>query len=179
MFVSLLRQRRSVRKFLKKEVEKEKIETLLEAALRSPSSRGFNPWQFIVVTDRSLLEKLSSAKKHGSTFLQDAPLGIVVCGDPQASDTWVEDTAIASIIIQMAAESLDLGSCWIQVRRREHDDQTSAEQYIAGLLNIPSHLRVEAIMAIGYPDGKPAPHGDHTLQHEKIYLNGFGKPFSC
>ena len=176
MFMSLLQQRRSVRKFLRKEVEKEKIKTLVEAALRSPSSRSFNPWKFIIVTDPDLLKKLSAAKPHGSSFLKNAPLGIVVCGDPDAADTWVEDTSIASIIIQLAAESLNLGSCWIQIRLRMHDDSKTAQEYVAELLNIPSNLNVEAIIAIGYPDGKNPPHGKETLQYEKVFLNGYGKP---
>ncbi len=71
MFLSLVQKRRSIRKYLDKPVEKEKIELLIEAALRSPSSRGFNPWEFIVVTDRDLLEKLSKAKTHGASFLKN------------------------------------------------------------------------------------------------------------
>ena len=81
MFMSLIQKRRSIRRFLAKPIEDEKIEMLIEAALRAPSSRGLNPWEFIVVTERDLLEKLSSAKTHGSEFLKNAPLGIVVCAD--------------------------------------------------------------------------------------------------
>ncbi|VAX32202.1 Nitroreductase, partial [hydrothermal vent metagenome] len=96
MFMPLIRKRRSIRKFLKKEVEAEKIDQLVEAALRAPSSRGLNPWEFIVVTKKDLLEKLSKAKKHGSSFLNNAPLGIVVCADPAKCDVWIEDASIAS-----------------------------------------------------------------------------------
>ena len=73
MFMSLIKGRRSIRKFTEREVESEKIDMLLEAALRSPSSRGFNPWHFIAVTNPNLLEKLSKAKQHGSSFLRNAP----------------------------------------------------------------------------------------------------------
>ena len=76
MFLSLIEKRRSIRKYKKRPVEPEKIEALAEAALRAPSSRGFNPWEFIVVTDRAMLVKLSGAKPHGSSFLKGAPLGI-------------------------------------------------------------------------------------------------------
>ncbi|MGD2125984.1 MAG: nitroreductase family protein, partial [Desulfobacteraceae bacterium] len=78
MFIPLVQKRRSIRKFQTKPVEAEKIDMLVEAALRSPSSMGNNPWEFIMVTDKSLLEKLSRAKQHGSAFLRNAPLGIVV-----------------------------------------------------------------------------------------------------
>ncbi|HUU40009.1 MAG TPA: nitroreductase family protein, partial [Desulfatiglandales bacterium] len=70
MFISLIQKRRSIRKFQDKQVEAEKIDILIEAALRSPSSRGFQPWELIVVSDKGLLEKLSRAKKYGSTFLR-------------------------------------------------------------------------------------------------------------
>ena len=108
MFLSLVQKRRSIRQYLEKPVEKEKIELLIEAALRSPSSRGFNPWEFIVLTDRDLLAKLSKAKPHGASFLKNAPLGIVVCADPEKCDVWVEDASIASIFLHLAAESLEL-----------------------------------------------------------------------
>ena len=68
MFISLLQKRRSFRKFLKQKVEAEKIGQIIEAALRSPSGGGKNPWEFIVVTDEALLGKLSVAKEHGSAI---------------------------------------------------------------------------------------------------------------
>ena len=118
MFLSLIEKRRSIRRYLPWPVEKEKIDVLIEAALRAPSSRGFNPWEFIFVTDRDLLKTLSTTKKHGSSFLRNATLGIVVCADEKKSDVWVEDASIASIFIHLAAESIGLGSCWIQIRKR-------------------------------------------------------------
>ena len=177
MFMSLIRKRRSIRRFLNKEVEAEKIDQLVEAALRSPSSRGFNPWEFIIVTEKDLLEKLSKAKKHGSSFLKDAPLGVVVCADPGKSDVWIEDASIASTYIQLTAESLGLGSCWVQVRKRTHDKGNTAEEYISGLLNIPGNLRIESVVAIGYPDEKKAPHGREELQYEKVHLNLYGRSY--
>ena len=175
MFLPLIEKRRSIRKYLDKKVEKEKIDALVEAALRSPSSRGFNPWEFIVVTDPDLLEKLSKSKSHGATFLKNAPLGIVVIGDPGKADTWVEDTSIASIFIHVAAESLGLGSCWIQIRGRMHDDTKSAKEYICDLLSIPKDLEIESIIAIGYPNQKLPPHLKDELQYEKVHYEGYGK----
>ena len=111
MFLTLIQKRRSIRRYLPWPVEKDKIDDLIEAALRAPSSRGFNPWKFIFVTKRDLLKKLSDTKTHGSSFLRNATLGIVVCADAIKSDVWVEDASIASIFIQLAAESIGLGSC--------------------------------------------------------------------
>ena len=175
MFMSLITQRRSIRSYKNKKIEPEKINRLIEAALRAPSSRGFNPWEFIVVTDKTLLEKISRTKAHGSAFLRYAPLGIVICADPAKSDVWVEDASIASIYIHLVAESMHLGSCWIQVRKRMHDEQKTAEAYLAEILEIPSNLKVESVVAIGYPDEKKSPHSKEELQYEKVHSNFFGK----
>lgn len=175
MFLSLVQKRRSIRRYSEKPVEKEKIELLIEAALRSPSSRGFNPWEFIVVTDGDLLEKLSKAKTHGASFLKNAPLGIVVCADPAKCDVWIEDASIASIFLHLAAESLKLGSCWIQIRMRMHDQTKTAQEYVQELLNIPGNLNVEAMIAIGYPAESKPPHHKESLQYEKVHYNEYGR----
>lgn len=174
MFKELIEKRRSIRKYLDKSVEREKIDLLIEAALWSPSSRSFNPWRFIVVTDRDLLQQLAQSKPHGSSFLRKAPLGIVVCGDAEKSDVWVEDCSIASTFIQLAAESMDLGSCWIQIRNRPHDDTKTAEAYIAELLDLPPSLKVESIIALGYPGETKSPHKREELHFEKVFINRHG-----
>lgn len=174
MFISLLRERRSIRKFSTKPIEHEKMNVLAEAILRSPSSRGINPWEFIFVTDKELLKKLSKAKTHGSDFLKNAPAGIIICSSEEKSDVWVEDTSIASIITILSAQSIGLGSCWIQIRNRMHNDEIKSEDYIADLLNIPKGIRVESIIAVGYPDEKKEGHPVETLQYEKIFLNKYG-----
>ena len=174
MFLSLAQKRRSIRRYLEKPVETEKIEKLVEAALRAPSSRGFNPWEFVVVTDRDLLERLSRSKPHGASFLKDASVGIVVCADPEKCDVWIEDASIASIYLHLAAESMGLGSCWIQIRKRMHDHEKSAEQYIRETLNIPENFKIESMIAIVYPDEKKAPHPKEDLQYEKVHYNGYG-----
>jgi len=174
MFLSLIQKRRSMRQYTEKPVEAGKIDQLIEAVLRSPSSRGFNPWEFVVVTDKTLLEKLSKAKPHGASFLKNASLGIVVCADPEKCDVWVEDASIASIFIHLAAESMGLGSCWIQIRKRMHDQTTTAQAYIRGLLNIPKKLTVESIVAIGYPGEKKPPHRKEKLEYKKVHYGFYG-----
>jgi len=175
MFLSLIQKRRSIRKFLKKPVDREKINILIEAALRAPSSMGSRPCELIIVSEWDLLEKLSMAKQHGSSFLKNASLGIVVCADPNKSDVWFEDASIVSIYIQLAAESIELGSCWIQIRERMHNENQTAQEYISKLLNIPEKIKVESIIAVGYPDEQKPPHKKETLKYEKVYLNSYGK----
>jgi len=178
MFIDLIRNRRSIRKFTNEVIEADKVELLKETALRPPSSMGHNPWEYVFVTDAQLLAKLSKAKPHGSSFLADARLGIVVCADPDKSAVWIEDASIATIFIQLVAESLGLGNCWIQIRERMHDDTKSADSYIAELLNIPSNLKVESMVGIGYPAEQKAPHTREELQDEKVFLNKYGNSSS-
>lgn len=178
MFMELIRQRRSIRKFTEEDIPADKIEMLKEAALRPPSSMGHNPWDFVFVTDRQLLAKLAKAKPHGSSFLADAGLGVVVCVDPEKSAVWIEDASIATIYLHLAAAALGLGSCWIQIRERMHDDTTSAEAYIAEVLDIPSNLKVETMLGFGHPAEQKTPHKRESLQDEKIFLNRYGRPFA-
>ncbi len=179
MILPLIQKRRSIRKYQKKSIESEKIRTLVEAALRSPSSMGYNPWEFVVVDDSDLLDKLSRAKPQGSAFIKNAPLGIVVCADPERSSVWVEDASIACTYIQLAAESLGLGSCWIQIRERMHDQTKTAEAYISEVLNIPKKLKVEAMIGIGYPDERKEPHKREELQWKKASRNSYGRPYEA
>jgi nitroreductase len=174
MFLSLAQSRRSIRKYQDKAVEPEKIDLLVEALLRAPTSRGKNSWEFVVVTESALLQKLSIAKPHGAAFLKDAALAIVVCANPQISDVWIEDASIASIFIHLAAASLELGSCWIQIRERKHNDMQTAEAYIAEILNLPAHIKVVSIIAIGYPDEHKSAHPRESLPYDKVLLNDYG-----
>ena len=169
--IEILRSRRSIRKFTSEKIAPETIEVLVEAALRAPSSRSINPWEFILVDDPELLRKLSEAKQHGSQFLKNAPLAIVVCADSTKSDVWVEDCSIAAIIIQLTAVSLGLGSCWAQIRNREHDNGHSSEAYIQELLGLPEQIRVETVLGIGHPAEKKIPLAAGKLQHDKIRRN--------
>ncbi len=171
--IDILRKRRSIRKYKAQKVESEKIDLLKEAALRSPSSKNINPWEFVFVDDKELLEKLKSCKPHGVAPLATAPLVVVVCADETKNDVWVEDCSIASILLQLTAQSLDLGSCWVQIRERMYNETTSAEKYIQDLLNIPENFRVISIVTVGYPEKQREGKSFDELQFEKIRTNTF------
>ncbi|MCC5911778.1 MAG: nitroreductase family protein, partial [Clostridiaceae bacterium] len=156
--LELLKKRRSIRKFKSQKIEKEKIDLLVKSALLSPSSKGIRPWEFVVITDEQVIEKLATAKEHGSVFIKNAPLAIVVLGDEGKNDVWIEDTSIASVIIQIMAESIGLGSCWVQIRERNHKPGVLAEDYVREVLSIPETRRVESIIAIGYPNEEKSPY---------------------
>lgn len=172
--MELLRARRSIRAYTGQAIEPQKLELLKEAVLRSPSSRNLDSWEFIFVDDRELLTKLALGRPHGADFLADAVLGIVVCGNSLASDTWIEDCSIASILVQMTAQSIGLGSCWVQVRNRMFDGQMTSEQCIQTLLQIPEHVRVESIIAIGYPAERREPLSRADPQNAKVHANTYG-----
>ena len=178
-FLDLLQSRRSVRRFQRRPIDPALVIQLMEAALRAPSSRGRNPWEFIVVDDADMLDALARAKPHGSSFVKDAALAIVVLADPERSDVWVEDTSIATIFIHLAAHSLGLGSCWVQIRERAHSEGKSADAYISEHLGIPADRRVEAIVAIGHPEQTPAGHGSERLERHKVHRRRYGVPFSA
>ncbi|NTW98706.1 MAG: NAD(P)H-dependent dehydrogenase/reductase [Geobacteraceae bacterium] len=169
--IELLRKRRSIRKFTGEKIAPETVKTLVEAALRAPSSRGINPWEYILVDDPEILGKLSTSKEHGSEFLKNAPLAIIVCADSTKSDVWIEDCSIAAIIIQLTAVSQGLGSCWAQMRGRQHNSGITAERYIQDLLGLPEHIKVECILGIGHPAEKKEPLSAEKLQYDKIQYN--------
>jgi nitroreductase len=175
MFIDLIRGRRSIRKYQPRPVEKEKVDLLVEAALRAPSSRGCRPWQFVVVTEPGMIARLAEAKPHGSAFLRDAPLAFVVCAATAESDVWVEDASIAAIFLHLAAADIGLGSCWIQIRLRDHDARQSATDYIAGLLGLPEGVAVEAIIAVGYPAEDKKPHSAASLPYGKVSRAHYGR----
>ena len=171
--IELLRKRRSIRKYTDKEIEQEKITQLKEAILRSPSSKNKNSWEFIFVNKRTLISKLKACKPHGVTPLETAPLAIIVCANAIKNDVWVEDCSIASILLQVTAQSLELGSCWIQIRNRIHAENISSEKYIQQLLNIPENVKVLSVITVGYAENTRAGKPFGELQFEKIRWNSF------
>ena len=99
-FKNLVQQRRSHRKFTAEEIDGEDVKMILRAGLMSPTSKGQRAWQFVVVDDKTDLEKLADAKDLGGAFIKDAAMAIVVLGDPMQNDCWVEDGSIAAISMQ-------------------------------------------------------------------------------
>ena len=173
--LEILYNRRSTRKFSEKKVEDDIIHQLLKAGLHSPLSKNSQPWEFVVVDDPELLSQLSMAKPHGACLLKHAPLAVVVAGDKTKSDVWIEDCSIASIILQLAAEDLGLGSCWVQIHRRYYDDDKTANEFISELLNIPDHLEVLSIVGIGYKAADRPALSDKEIDWKKVMRNSYNR----
>ncbi len=172
--IKLIQQRRSCRIYSDTPIENEKIEILKKAALWSPTSKNSRPWEFVFVDQPEKLEALSKCKPHGGSFVSKAPMAIVILADPAKSDVWIEDTSVAASYLQLIAEDLGLGSCWVQVRERNHESGEKASEIVKDILSAPANLEVACIITIGYKGKERRPYSDEDLVVERIHKNTFG-----
>ena len=172
-FNELVKIRRSHRKFTDEEISPEHVQSILRAALMSPTSKSQRAWQFVVVDDKTDIEKLADAKDLGSQFMKGAPLAIVVLGDPQKNDCWVEDGSIAAVSMQYQAEERGLGSCWVQMRGRGLADGTPADEVIRGVLDIPANLNTLCIIAVGHKADERKPQNEDNLKWENVHAEKY------
>ncbi len=172
-FSELISTRRSVRKYSEEKLSSIQVEQIMKTALMAPSSKHNNSWQFVLVEDKDDLEKLSRCKPTGCSFIADCALAIVVLGDPMKSGAVIEDTSIAATYIQLQADDLGLGSCWVQIRGRETESGQDSEEYVRELLNIPFQLTIGCIVSIGNKIKPNKAFDENTLQWEKIHIGKF------
>ncbi len=172
-FIDLVKQRRSIRKYEAKPVEEEKLQAIVKAALMAPSSKRCQPWHFVVVDDAETIAKLSVCREAGSKFLEGAPAAIIVLADTTLSDVWTEDASIAAAYMQLQAEDLGLGSCWVQVRNRVKSETQTTEEYIKELVNAPENLSVECILGVGYKGEDKNPFDESRLKLDRLIKNRF------
>ncbi|MBN2003222.1 MAG: nitroreductase family protein [Anaerolineae bacterium] len=139
--------RRSIRKYTPEPVSEADVKTLLDAAMNAPSANNRQPWHFIVVTDRSVLDAIMEVHPY-SKMLAEAPLAIVVCGDTVVSESyWQQDCAAATENLLLAARALNLGTVWLGVFPRE-DRVTGVHKLFA----LPDHIQPLCVVAVGHPD---------------------------
>ena len=169
-FKQLVQVRRSHRKFTDELIAPEDVQLILRAGLMSPTSKNQRAWHFVVVDDKTDIEKISDAKDMGSQFVKGAPLVVVVMGDPLANDCWVEDGSIAAFAMQLQAEDLGLGSCWVQMRGRGLSDGTSADTVIRGILDIPENMSCLCVLAFGHKADERKPQNEDRLKWENVHV---------
>lgn len=167
--LEMMKNRRSVRTYTGEPVPKEKLEKILQAGLLSASGRAIRPWEFIVVQKKETLKRMAGSRAAGAKMLEEADCAIVVLGDEEKSDVWTEDCSIVMANMHLMADSLSVGSCWIQGRLREASDGRTTEEYVRALLGYPAHMRLEAILSLGIPKDHPEPHTTEELLTEKIH----------
>ena len=144
--------RKSVRNYVKgKKVSDAQIEKILQAAMAAPSARNSQSWEFIVVKDRDVLDRLAERNPYGK-MLFEASCAIVVAGNLQRVPTnefWNQDASAATENILLAVEALGLGAVWIGVYPKEDRMQIAKEE-----LSLPENVIPLNIISIGYPTGK-------------------------
>ena len=150
-----IKERRSVRAYTDEKVSERDVERLIEAARWAPSAGNIQPWAFVVVKDVETKQKLSDAALN-QTYIQEAPVVIVVCADVTRSSRVygnrgeklysLQDTAAATENILLAAQELGLATCWVGAF---HEDE------VAKAVKAPRNLRPVAMVAVGYPAERP------------------------
>ena len=149
-FLQLCYDRVSVRRYREQAIPREMLEKILEAALLAPSSFGGHPVQFWIVQDKDLLNRLADCKAIGAPSIRNGSAAIVVAVDSQETELWIEDGAVASTHILLAAQEYGIGACWNQVRARA-GKYKSTSQEIKDLLQIPSRFEVVSMISLGIP----------------------------
>lgn len=140
-------ERKSIRKYLNKSVEEDKIDAMVKAGMAAPSGMDRRPWEFVVVTDREALDSMA-AKLPYAKMLTNAPLAIVVCGDTTRSSYWYLDCSAATQNVLLAAEALGLGAVWTAAY--PYEDRIDVVRQNTGL---PENIVPLCVIPIGYPDG--------------------------
>ncbi len=167
-----IRNRRSIRAFERKIVSKEQVEWLIDAARHAPSAGNIQPWEFVIVRNPKIKKQLSAAALN-QTFIEEAPVVIVVCanevrfsqgyGQRGANLYCIQDTAAATENLLLAAYAMGLGACWVGAFR---------EEIVRKALNTPDHVRPVAIIPVGHPSEKPTPRRRRHIQ-EIVHLETF------
>lgn len=160
--------RRSIRKYTEAAVPGDLIEEILEAAMAAPSAGNEQPWHFVVINDRELLDAIPKFHPH-SKMLKQAAAAVAVCGDmtlEKHKGYWVQDCSAATQNLLLAAHALGLGAVWLGVFPRE--------ERVAGLkklLGLPEEVVPLALVSIGYPAEKKG--RADRFKEERIRYNGW------
>lgn len=160
--------RRSIREYQDKSVPKEVFTQLLKAAMAAPSARNQQPWEFVVITEPGLKEKIPVVCQFAQMIVQ-APLAILVCGNLKietAQGYWVIDCAAATQNMLLAAHDLGLGAVWTGVYPRKERMDGLIE-----LLKLPEYILPHSLAVFGYPAQQP-PQQDR-FKPERIHKNGW------
>ncbi len=169
--IDAIRKRRSIRAYLKRAVEPEKLSQVLLAAFSAPSSWGLRPWEFVVVQDEKAKMSLSQSTVH-ARFVKDAPIIIVICYDMKKGKRFKEDSSIAAAHIMLEAVNQGLGTCFVQVADAG-DPPGIAEPYVREVLCIPDRYRVQCMVTLGYAKRAKVKHKEGEYDEGKVHFDSF------
>jgi nitroreductase len=153
--IKSIKKRRSHRSYLDKPISKEILEELIECARLAPSAVNIQPWEFVVVTDKSTLKKISEIAAYGK-FIKNSAACVIVLG--KGSDYCVEDGCAATENILVAAESLGIGSCWVEGNKHEYCKE------ILKLIGAPKGYVTISILPLGYYEKDIKPPNKRALK---------------
>ncbi len=178
-FRELIIKRRSRRVYTGARIADDALSQVIEAGLLAPTGRNLHPAEVIVVREKEMLERLSHAKTGGSALIGGADAALVVVGDTTRSDTWVEDCSIMMAYMQLAAEELGIGNCWVQIRSRRSQtiladgENLPSNAFVRAALEIPEEYDVLAILALGESEENRAPHTAEDLDWSHVHDGRF------
>ncbi len=157
-----IRIRRSHRSFEQRDIEPEKLEEVLMAAMFAPTAKDLRPVEFIVVKDKHMITQLSGMTPY-SGFAKKAPVVIVVCYDTEKGRRFREDCSISAAHIYLEAVNQGLGTCFVQVAdalpgHGAGKQGESPEGLIKKELGLPGRFRIQCMMPVGYPEKAQPPH---------------------
>lgn len=171
----LTRKRRSVRRYGSGRIDDETIKEIMKVALTAPTSFGHKPVEYVVVRDQEMIHKIGACKQMGGSQINGADTVVVVMvktADKRAAEFWIEDGAIASAYILLAAEQYGLGACWVHIRNRMGQRKTSDEE-IRALLGVPDGYTVLNLIAIGEKGENKAAYTEQDLHMENVHYDRF------
>lgn len=160
--------RRSVRKYLERTIDEEKLETILRAAMAAPTAGNSQSWRFVVVDDKKLLTSIASLSPYAA-MAAAAPMAILLCADSKAEKYpgfWVQDCAAAMQNMLLAAHVQGLGAVWCGI----HPD-AEREEAFAQAFELPSHFKAFGVMVLGWPADTPPP--VDRFDWGKVYHNKY------
>ena len=168
----LARRRRSCRRFTGEKISDEIVDEILKVALLAPSSWGGHPIEFVVFREKDMRKKIARCKRPGAGPLPQADVAIVVMANTANLELWIEDAAVASTYILLAAEQFDVGACWIHIRNRA-GQRTTADEEIRRLLGVPENFSVLNVVALGGKGEKKSSRTEKDLPRENIHREKF------
>ena len=173
--IEMMQKRRSIRKYTDEHISDTDMDMIINAGLLSASSRGKRPWEFIVVRDRDTLTRMADCRTGAAGMLKNADAAVVVIADADMTDVWIEGCSITMSNMHLMADSIGVGSCWIQGRARTARSGASTEEYLRDMLGFPENFRLEAVLSLGMPAEHPAEHTMDERHTEKVHLEKFGQ----
>ena len=158
--------RRSIRKFIKREVQQELINEIIEAAMSAPSAGNEQPWHFLVINDRGVLDEIPKIHPYAN-MVKETPVAILVCGDlslEKYKGFWVQDCSAAIQNLLLAVHAKGLGAVWTGIY--PVDDRV---QGFRKLFELPEAVIPLALIPIGHPDQKSG--RENRYRQERVHLN--------